>query len=313
MSKIVYFCDSHLKGVSPRNRTDDYTKAVQDKLIEIWKIAKKVKAEFIICGGDVFDSYLVSNTLSDWFIDLVEEYKISLYVVPGNHEMYCANWSLSNGTTLAHIFRRSGLIKPLTEIETNDVYIKGESYRIGLEEDLNKEFPQHDKVDKMTIYIPHAMIVDVPVWFTSCVHYENINTNYDTVLISHNHKYWGIKEANGTKFIAPGAIARCYADQYDVGRIPSIVIIDTKKKDVEIVPLKSAKPVEEIFDLQKLAEQKANETKLEQFTEGLKNIKIQTMKVIDIVIGVCDNSKVDDTVKNSLKETIGLCEEENNG
>lgn len=309
--KILYITDTQLKGVNPRNRIDNYCNAIKAKIIESFEIAKKEKVKLIICGGDVVDSYLVSNTLSDWFIDTVEKYKMIILIAPGNHDEAFNNWVLSNATSLAHMFRRCKYIKQLGEYEDDNVYIKGQEYYVGVEEDLNEEFPQHDKKDKLTIYVPHAMIVDKKVPFMSCVYYEDIDTNYDMIAVSHNHKYWGIKEHNNTKFIAPGSVARVYADEYDMNRTPSVAIIDVKKKDVKIIPLKSAKNVEDIFDLKALAIQEENKKNLEVFTDGLKNIKIQTMKVIDVVMNVCKSSNTEENVVKSLQERIGLCEAKN--
>lgn len=308
--KILYLTDIQQKGVNPRNRTDNYCEAIKTKLIESFDIAKKEKVKFIICGGDVNDSFLISNVLSDWFITLTEKYKITVYIAPGNHDETFNNWKLSNASTLAHMFRRGKYIKQLGEYEDDKVYIKGQEYYVGIEEDLNKKFPQHDKKDKLTIYAPHAMLVDVEVWFTSCVYYKHVETNYNIVLVSHNHKYWGIKEHNKTQFVAPGAIARVYADEYDMNRTPSVALINVDKKDITIIPLKTAKKVEDIFDLKKLAIQEENDKKLSVFTDGLKNIKIQTMKVIDVVMNVCKTSKTEDGVVKSLQERIGLCERE---
>ena len=310
--KILYFCDSHLKGINPRNRIDNYCEAIKAKIVELFDRAKKEKVLLIIFGGDVYDSYLVSNTLSDWFISLTDKYKIDVYITVGNHDELFNNWQLSNSTSLAHMFRRGKYIKQLGEYEDDNVYIKGQEFYVGIEEDLNKKFPQHDKKDKLTIYVPHALIVDASVWFSSCVYYKNIKTNYDIVLISHNHKYWGLQKHDGTQFVAPGAIARCDADEFDMNRTPSIAIIDVKKKSVDITSLKSAKPVEEIFDLKRLAIQKENKNKLEIFTAGLKNVKIQTMKVLDVVLKICETSKSSDDVKNSLRERIGLSERKKN-
>ena len=68
----------------------------------------------------------------------------------------------------------------------------------------------------------------------------------------------------------------------------------------------------EIFDLKRLAIQKENKNKLEIFTAGLKNVKIQTMKVLDVVLKICETSKSSDDVKNSLRERIGLSERKKN-
>lgn len=308
MSKILYITDLHLKGISPRRRIDNYCDAIKAKIVESLELAKKHKVKLIICGGDVFDGELVSNRLSDWVIDIVDEYSIPMYITPGNHDQENSNWALSGATSLAHMFRRSKLIKELGEYEDNNVYIKGQEYYVGIEEDLNKEFPQHNKADKYTIYVPHAMIVDKKVPFMSNIYYGDIKTNYDAVLVSHNHTFFGMPESNGSKIIAPGSIARCKADECDMGRIPSVAIIDTSKQNIKIVALKSAKPVEEIFDLEKLAIEKETKKKLQLFTEGLKNTKVQTMNAIDAVLAVCKASNTPDAIVDNLKKRISLNE-----
>ena len=111
--KILYFTDIHLKGINPRNRIDNYCDSVKAKVVECFDIAKKNKVLLIVIGGDVFDGYLVSNTLSDWFIDLTDKYKIDVWITPGNHDEIFNNWKLSQATSLASMFRRGKYIKQL--------------------------------------------------------------------------------------------------------------------------------------------------------------------------------------------------------
>ncbi|KKL89048.1 hypothetical protein LCGC14_1918660, partial [marine sediment metagenome] len=83
MSKFIYLQDTHIKGKNPENRIGSYYQDVMNKIKEVISIAKKLKVDAVLHGGDLYDSELVSNVMVDEFIDLVEKSKIEWLILPG--------------------------------------------------------------------------------------------------------------------------------------------------------------------------------------------------------------------------------------
>ncbi len=84
---LLYFTDNHISGTNSENRIGNYYSDSMAKLEEILQIAKKNKSPFILCGGDLLDSSLISLVICDEIIDLIEKYNIPIYTLVGNHPM----------------------------------------------------------------------------------------------------------------------------------------------------------------------------------------------------------------------------------
>ena len=303
--KILYFADLHLKGKNPENRIGNYYQDIISKLKETVSIAQKNKCNIILSGGDNLDSPLISLPICDEFIDIIEEGKIPFYTVWGNHEEEGHNFSLSKSTTLNHMFNRSLLIKLLTEIEKKNCYIKGYSYYHNIEGDIKeKGLYCEDKTDKWKIAIVHALVTLKPLPY-QCMHVvmKDIKTNFDVVLVAHNHQQWGVKEINGTKFINVGCLGRRKIDEKDIK--PSCLLIDTETKKLKIIELKSAKLVKEIFDLKKVEEIKQFEGEINNFINSLSDVKIQGLDIRGMVEYISKEKKVEQKIIDEVITRIG--------
>ena len=54
--KFIYLADTHIKGKNPENRIGNYYQDVMTKVKEVIKLSKKLKVNYVIHGGDVFNS-----------------------------------------------------------------------------------------------------------------------------------------------------------------------------------------------------------------------------------------------------------------
>ena len=118
--KFIYFSDSHIKGKTPRYRTGDYFQDIKAKIIEVLKLAVDYNCDTIFCGGDLFDSPLVSLNICDEIIDLIEDCGIDFYCVTGNHDEIGHNPNLSGQTILGHLFKRTKYVKDSSIYEKED-------------------------------------------------------------------------------------------------------------------------------------------------------------------------------------------------
>ena len=319
MSKFVYLADTHIRGVNSINRIGNYYSDVMAKIKEVIKIGKKKKVDYIIHGGDLWDSSYVSNVMVDDFIDLVEESKIKWYIVPGNHDELAHNWELSKGSSLAHTFRRSKLIEELDVLLIPEGAIEGRAYYHDIEKDLKeKGLRSIGSIEEATlstekksykIAVIHAMITPKPI-HPQIMHVtmKEIKTNFDIVLCGHNHYAWDIKEMNGTKFINIGAIGRRSINE--INFTPKVVYIDTKTKEIELIPLKSAKKGEEVFDITKVETAKAFEANIDNFIKSLDSTKFQSLDLRGLVEILANDNNIEEEVKNCVIQRLGKFEDE---
>ncbi len=315
--RILYLTDVHFKMKSPINRIDNYYDSIKDKFQEVLEIAKKEKVDIIIDGGDILDSPIVSLKMCDEIIEMIEKNQISYYGIFGNHSLINGHIENSESSTLAHIFRRSKWIKYLDNIDLTDtnenLYIKGYEYYHGIENDIRDKGLYHEIKDEnvITIAVPHILITEKPLPYQAFhVPYKDLKTNYDFVLVSHNHFEFGIKEVGKTKIISIGALCRLTAHEKDYSRKPKIAIIDTETKEVETIELKIAKPLDQIFDLQALKERKDSEAGLSDFIEKLQSTKIQSLNLHEIITEIGVTKKAPVEVIEEIKKRIGDFEDE---
>jgi len=54
--RIVFYTDVQLSGQTPLHRVDDYQGALVAKLNEVYSEARRRNADFVVCGGDLFNT-----------------------------------------------------------------------------------------------------------------------------------------------------------------------------------------------------------------------------------------------------------------
>jgi DNA repair exonuclease SbcCD nuclease subunit len=312
MFRFLYTQDIHLKKKNPIRRTDNYYEAMMAKLEEICQIYKEEKCDCWIDGGDLFEIPLVSYSLIDDFVDLLEKYNIKLKLLYGNHCQIGANVSNSNSTSLAHILRRTKNVDTLTRIETDNEIIQGHEYYFGIENDINERGLSCGVIatKKKKIGIVHALVTERP-FFEHIPHnvIGKFKTDYDIILIAHNHRAWGIKEIDGTKFINIGCLGRRNVDESKLS--PSCLLYETGK-EISIRTLKSAKPGNEVFDLVTYNDSKKFTQTIDDFVEMVNNVKFQQTDIMNIIQMIAKEEKISKDVIDCIIEKIGELENKNN-
>lgn len=300
---FIYLQDIHLRGKNSEYRKADYYAEVIAKIEETIAIAKQRKVDYILCGGDLFDSELVSNTIVDRVLDTIEKGKIPWYIVFGNHDQIGNSTELSKGSSLQHCFNRSKYVLHLTHTISKGCVIQGYDYYHGIENDIKEKGMGANVDEKLKIAIVHAMIVPKP-WLPTILHVpiKEIKTDFNIVFCAHYHMPWGIIEHEGTKFINYGCIGRKSIGERDID--PTIVYVDTEKEIIEPIKLKSAKPAEEVFDLTKHEEIKTFEEDINNFIQGIKDVKFQDLNLRGIIEELGKKNGIDRKIIDELIRRI---------
>lgn len=301
MFKFIYTQDEHGKMRNPRSRCDNYYQSWIQKIEEVCQVYKKENCDYWLSGGDLLDRPLVSYGLIDDFIDLIEKYEIKLKLLFGNHTMIGANVENSKHTSLAHIIRRSQNIQLLSSFKTKDIVIDGYDYYFGIEDDINEKGLICKTEEKVKIAIVHALITDKP-FFKGVKHnvIGTFKTNYDYILIAHNHYAWGNKKIGNTHYINIGAFGR--TEITETAWVPSYIIYDGQ---MNIKPLLSAKPGSEIFDLESYKADKKNKQNINDFIKMINNVKFQEISIVDIIKNIAKENQIEKNVVNCIMDKIG--------
>jgi len=306
--KLLYLQDFHLLFKAPINRKDNYYQSMLLKLDEILSIAKQNKVSAILDGGDFFESPLVANTIVDEVLDKIEKNKIGWVFLFGNHCMLSHHIENSNATALAHMIRRSKFTNYLKKMENDDFYLKGFEYEHDIESKIKEKGLFHNKKDKFTIAIVHALITEKPLPYAAMhVCYKDIKSNYDCILVAHNHHPFDLK-INNTRILNIGCIGRRKIDEQNIE--PSVLLIHTETKELKIIKLKSAKAGKEVFDLEKIEKSKQFESNIDNFIQSLDNIKLQSLDIRGKVEEIGQENKVDKNIIEEVINKIGRMENE---
>ena len=84
--KILFFTDVHIKGKNPESRIDNYLDALIKKLVFVFDYAKTNNYDLILCGGDLFDSANVSDSIKNVLLPIFKLNTIPLYTIIGSHD-----------------------------------------------------------------------------------------------------------------------------------------------------------------------------------------------------------------------------------
>lgn len=307
--KYLIYTDAHVKGINPRSRTDNYYQSWLDKYRELFLIAKENKVTAIIDGGDLLDTPNVADSIVDDILDIVEENKIPVYAMWGNHSMCGHHKETSKGTSLAHMFRRSKLFQDCgggVEVGT-DFHIDFIDYDHNIEDKIKEQGIIIDsKESYWKIAVCHVMITPEPFFKEAAfIVPEDVKTNADIIVCGHYHHPWQ-KKIGKTQFLNPGCFGRTSIDMRDIE--PSVILLDTEKRSWEIIKLKWAKKGAEIFDLLKKEALESNERELEQFISQLKDFKSQELDLVGTITLIAKENNIKKEVVDRILNKLGEVE-----
>ena len=257
--RLLYFTDTHIRDNNPKYRIDNYSESLKNKLQEIAALVDAFSIDYLLHGGDLFDLPWPTAKAVQMTIDFFEQIKVPIYMVSGNHDLVGQNLSSLENTLLWFLARR-GLFRLLSPGEK--IYLKRSGFTLQLSgQHFDYNIDNENRVsaycvDKkncdLAIHMVHGMLLPKP--FSPYVPATRISqvapyTEADFTLCGHAHLGYSAVEIDGKIFINPGAISRILALEWELVRVPQVVLLDfsTKKTQCQYIPLKSAKPADEVL------------------------------------------------------------------
>ncbi len=282
MTRFVFYTDVHLAARNPLHRIDDYSSSILDKVYQVYKLSEDLDANFIIFGGDFYNSHMVfSFRLITQAIKTVCGFNIPTHCIVGQHDLYGYNPSTYPSSSLAFQENHCEYFKTLqAPFETEDSIIVPCHVYDDLDEKL-AAIP--DKGEKKLILVAHKLISkDAQPFKIICS--SDIKSNYDLVLSGDLHCGFPVHTVNNTIFANPGALARITTR--DIKRSPQVVVVTIKgtplKLFVEYVPLTCQKGFD-VFDPESIEDSIVKQADVPSFIEEIESLQLESMDIFDLV------------------------------
>ena len=284
--RLVYFLDAHVRGVSPRARTDNYFEAIIGKLAWLVTFANQQAAlgpAALICGGDLFDGPDAAYSVTAAVAAVLQKARCDVLTVWGNHDLYGYSPE-SLGRTPLGLLARLGIVQLLTP---NDGYYSVDhGVRItgrGFDWDMDKSIGDYAQKAgsppaAIRIHVAHGMAVERPLphEVRHTVLQEVPGT--DIVLTGHEHLGYGVKRHGKTTWVNPGALGRLTARVEEIARKPQVALItclpvshpDGHDWKVQLIDV-PCQPGSEVLSRDELREVAAREHRIAEFLDLLRS------------------------------------------
>lgn len=246
--KLLVFNDAHLRGSTPRSRTDKYPEALWHKFVQITQIIKDRQIQAVLNGGDLFDSPVPAQSLINEYLQLFLSWDIPIYSVIGSHDKFGYNNDTLPRTALGTLIAADAiqLIDESIWIGPN-TNISGVSHSYDLD-DNPKNYYRAKMDNSYMIQLAHGMLVDQP-FFGQYTLLADVKTEADLVIGCHYHPGFGPIVHGKTTFINIGSLGRTerIVRLYE----PGVLYINTDtpgKETWEYIPLQTTRPDETFIE-----------------------------------------------------------------
>ena len=279
MSKFVFYTDFHLANKRPVNRSDDFASAQIGKLREIYEIAKSNKVDFVLFGGDFFNTHRIYQfDLISAAIDIICGSGLITYAVQGQHDLIGHQRDTYKKSTLAFMERYSqGAFTTLWEpLKVGDFAIYPCHWFDDLETCLKTEL----EPGKNTILLAHKSITMKKHPFPTILT-KDMKSNFQLILSGDIHSGHEIHTIDGTTFYNPGAITRLKIN--DKSRKPAIALIESGEKiKIKEIQLTVKQDVWNINPLEELEGVETTATG-DKFFDEIAELEAESVDLMDLL------------------------------
>lgn len=311
---ILFTNDWHFAKTNPTSRVDDYNAELFGLLEQLAILVKHFQCEALCLAGDIFHN----KGLAPWDVVIKllawgRQLPCEIFTISGNHDQQHDRYE-SIGQTPYGVLIGSGIF---TDISRRAVQVGGDHGPViygvpwpdAAKPDAFKVIP-----DGVDIVMAHGFATSEGIerWGVFCHKYDDLVTASPRVRLwhfGHDHTDHGVfRLRNGAAVINIGALARGALDQDTLARqVKAAVVcnVQTASPDVMQIALKT-KPVEEIFDLTRYRERRAEQQHLDAFLDELQRGLSNVLDVdYETLLGTMP---LDDAVRARVRQYIEQAE-----
>ena len=312
--KFIFATDFHIMGTSPGSRIDDYPQAIHKKIEEIFSLGSKFNIDFLLLGGDLFETYNVSTSVIRQTMEWLKNRDIPILSILGNHDLH--------GHTIDTFYRSAVSILDISDFvrvfdSDKDRSLRALHYYNGLENDLNKNKEPSSKMQDILsgnemIWVVHGMISDISLpKISRNILAADVRVGSNTKLVLSGDYHGGFpitKREDGVIFANPGALSRTSTTKDNLSRAIQVALVEydpsdiNTKIDIEYIPLTSALPAECVFDLEEKAHIKEQKREIFSYIEKLKDLEIEggIQNIEEELRAYAKESNLDDDILNEI-------------
>ncbi|SHH00013.1 DNA repair exonuclease SbcCD nuclease subunit [Thermosyntropha lipolytica DSM 11003] len=320
--RLLYFTDTHLRGNTPQSRLDNLPETLKSKLEEVVKLAADLKVDYILHGGDFFDSPSPSLAVSGDLLECFRQFSCPVYAISGNHDLFGGNIHSLNRTLLGFL-HRLGFIRLVLPGEK--IYLKkhdtvlqltGQPYHYEIDQrDPHLDYAVKKENADLALHMVHGMLLERPLPkeanFTLIDRIKD--TEADITLCGHYHSGLGIIEKEGKIFANPGALVRLSNDKQEMTRRVGVILVklEGEKPVCEFIPLISARPGNEVLTREEIEHRSDLRIKLANFIKEVRqNAEFERMNARRIIEEIARGEAIDKEAKEEALKRIAWVEEE---
>ena len=317
--------DLHVTSHTPVGRLDNVELTQIEKWNEVCQIAKEHNARAILQPGDLFDSAGAADTTKGNVGEMLKNAPCQVISIPGNHDLW------HNHTTyLRTPYRLLCRLGCFTNVNRagrcvgENVTITGHGFTT--ETDTPDGAHQFDPLSfapnvptaangGIVIHLVHSMLmVKKPSYDMRHTLVDDVVTSADVIVCGHYHGGFGVyKRKDGKIFINPGALTRLSAHEHEIDRVIKVALIhinDDNTIETELVPLKCAKPGNQVLTREHIERKNEQEDKLEYFLAKLASEgEAKFLDLIEIVDDIAARENIPAEVKAEALERIARARE----
>lgn len=325
--RLLVVADTHLRGTAPQGRRDDFFATCLAKLAEVVDLTESLGVDALLHLGDVFDRPDLAPGVVREFVLVLRRCRVPVYGIVGNHDVYGHNPDSLSRTLL-------GLVEALGGLR---LLARGEVVRLGGGGDLTVQLtgaPFRYDIDSgdgedyvvkkeagadVAIHMAHGMLLEKP-WVAG-LDYTLIDrvaprTEADLTLVGHYHLGYSrlpLEPVPGRLFANPGALVRLDATLPEITRHPQVLLVEVEGRGIGLraIPLRSARPGEEVLD-RSLIEAAADRQKgLDDFIQRVRAAwdGRHLHSVEDVVMAIAAGEGYPEEVKVEALRRVGLARE----
>ena len=282
MTFIVQVNDVHTSDRPPRWRRDSYNDDIFAKLEWVVEYANSLNAVVLFCG-DLFHTPApsrVSHELVNRWLDLLRRVEVHSVIIPGNHDLASGRIGSLYRQPLATL----GTVDNATILYGGAIYSTPSGERIvGVEwnYEMDAEWVKRQALDKaergFEVLAIHAAIAKDDNPYYATISPEDLSGISRYVCFGHLHAPEAPYKVDGTTFVNPGALSRGALTASDLKRTPQVAVIDPSTDLVKMIPIKAARPHDQVFALDKAEILQSDNESVDQFVAQMKDILLESV------------------------------------
>lgn len=197
---FILSADWHLTTTTPECRTDDFIDAQRKKVEFIFNLAARENCPIII-AGDLGDKAQWANSLLEWFISQVQEFQVTIYCVPGQHDLPQHRLEAMKKSGIGVLFASK-----VISMNSPNIQFFGYGEQISSSSSSSKR-----------IAVLHQMVIkEKELWpgqkAPKAISLLKKYPCYDLIVTGDNHQSF-VEEYEGRNLVNPGSLMRIAANQ----------------------------------------------------------------------------------------------------